>query len=229
MARTPETPKTEIVTPMGKREANKRKKLDKIARAAKLVFTKNGFDATTMQQIAKTAGVAVGTLFLYADNKRDLAYVATQDDFNMAREKAFEVPDTLPLTDQIEQIFLPYFELHNANSEMAKIVLGEFNFNLGAQARQHVEGIAMTKLLLARRVSIRQQVGEIDPTINPDEIATIFYFLYQGVVREWVRSGAISAQGGARMLRRAIETVVDGLRNRREMTTHDTEVKHAPG
>lgn len=228
MAQSTESSKNEIATPMGKREANKRKKLDKIARAAKLVFTKNGYDATTMQQIAKMAGVAVGTLFLYAANKRDLAYVATQDDFKMAREKAFEVPETLPLTDQIEQIFLPYFEIHNANSEMAKIVLGEFNFNLGIQARQHAEGIAMTKLLLARRVTIRQQAGEIDPTINPDEIATIFYFLYQGVVREWVRSGAISAEGGARTLRRAIETVVDGMRNRHTVNANTIEMQREP-
>src|SRR5690606_1419696 len=147
---------------LSRREANKRKKLDKIARAARQVFTKNGFDATTMQQIARTAGVAVGTLFLYADNKRDLAYVATLADFQQAREKGAQVPDTLPLVDQIVQIFLPYFEIHNANPEMAKIVLGEFNFNLGLQARQHAEGIAITKTSLARRIRIKQESGEVN-------------------------------------------------------------------
>ena len=56
----------------GQREKNKIEKLQRIREAARELFVKKGFDETTTREIAVRAGVGIGTVFTYAENKRDL-------------------------------------------------------------------------------------------------------------------------------------------------------------
>src|SRR5262249_5958564 len=66
--------------PKGRRELNKEDKLRRIKQAARKLFVANGFDDASTRQIATRAGVALGTLFLYAANKRDLLFLAVNDE-----------------------------------------------------------------------------------------------------------------------------------------------------
>jgi AcrR family transcriptional regulator len=195
----------------GKREENKQRKLAKIAKAAKQVFSKKGFDVATMQEIAKLAGVATGTLFLYADNKRDIAYLAMADDFNQAVVVASTLPTNEAYVDQIVACWRPYFVMHNANPEMAKIILSEFLFFAGKQARRHGEGVVAMKSEATRRAVLCQQRGELTGTVLAAEIADLAYYLFQGVVRRWVQGGAIDVSEGLAMFHRALSLGLAGL------------------
>src|SRR5262245_15856773 len=57
---------------IGRREANKRDKLRRIRAAAKDAFLANGYEDAKLREIAESADVAFGTLFLYAESKQDL-------------------------------------------------------------------------------------------------------------------------------------------------------------
>ncbi len=64
--------------------ANKRKtagldKRDRILKAAIKVFAKNGFYATRVSEIARAAGVADGTIYLYFKNKDDVLISIFED------------------------------------------------------------------------------------------------------------------------------------------------------
>lgn len=61
------------VSVMSRRESNKADKQRRIERAARELFSTRGYEATSLRQIADRAGVALGTLALYADDKRDMA------------------------------------------------------------------------------------------------------------------------------------------------------------
>lgn len=52
---------------------NKEKMIQSIMKAALLAFVKHGFYKTTMDKIAKEAGIAKGTLYLYFDSKEMLS------------------------------------------------------------------------------------------------------------------------------------------------------------
>ncbi len=54
---------------MGRREDNKRRKREAIAAAGLALFGAQGFEATSVEQIAAAADVARGTFYLYFDNK----------------------------------------------------------------------------------------------------------------------------------------------------------------
>ena len=65
---------------LGLRERNKLDKLQRIKHAARTLFIEKGFDETTTREIARRAGVALGTLFLYATDKRDLLFLICTDE-----------------------------------------------------------------------------------------------------------------------------------------------------
>ncbi|MCH8558535.1 MAG: TetR/AcrR family transcriptional regulator [Balneolia bacterium] len=56
---------------MQKRVENRR---DSIIRAAEELFAEQGYDSTTMQQIAKKAGTSIGNMYFYFSNKEDVMF-----------------------------------------------------------------------------------------------------------------------------------------------------------
>src|ERR1700687_4948856 len=68
-----------VVSTDGLRMRNKLDKLRRIKEAARNLFLSKGFDDATMREIAVRAGVGLGTIFLYAKNKRDLLFLTVND------------------------------------------------------------------------------------------------------------------------------------------------------
>jgi AcrR family transcriptional regulator len=66
---------------MGGREDRKkritRQRQEQILEAALLVFSRRGFNGATIPEIAREAGIAVGTIYNYYQNKRDLLVAIT--------------------------------------------------------------------------------------------------------------------------------------------------------
>jgi TetR/AcrR family fatty acid metabolism transcriptional regulator len=63
-------------TANGRRSGDKR---ERILRAAVKVFAKNGFHATRVSEVAKAAGVADGTIYLYFKSKDELLVSLFED------------------------------------------------------------------------------------------------------------------------------------------------------
>src|SRR5215472_8899406 len=72
----------------GLREQNKIDKRRRIGEAARALFIERGFDDTTTREIALRAGVGIGTVFTYAENKRDLLFLIANDDLDEVSRKA---------------------------------------------------------------------------------------------------------------------------------------------
>src|ERR1700719_3245717 len=64
----------------GLRERNKLDKFRRIKEAASELFIRKGYDDTTTREIAVRAGVGLGTIFVYAENKRDLLFLIVNDE-----------------------------------------------------------------------------------------------------------------------------------------------------
>src|ERR1700754_1086281 len=54
-------------------------KRDRILQAAVKVFARNGFHATRVSEVAKAAGVADGTIYLYFESKEELLFSLFED------------------------------------------------------------------------------------------------------------------------------------------------------
>ncbi|MDE1571149.1 TetR/AcrR family transcriptional regulator [Aquabacter sp. P-9] len=72
----------------GQRARNKIDKLQRIKESATQLFIEKGFDDTTTREIAVRASVGIGTLFNYANDKRDLLFLVYNRDLENIVETA---------------------------------------------------------------------------------------------------------------------------------------------
>src|SRR5579859_1370489 len=70
--------------PIGRRERAKQDKQERIMAAARELFAEHGVGAVTTQQVADRAGVAIGTLYLYASTKAELLIMVQNEKFAAA-------------------------------------------------------------------------------------------------------------------------------------------------
>ena len=73
---------------LGRRERAKLDRRERIRTAAAELFTRHGFDAATMRQIAHRAHVGLGTLFNYAADKRDLVFLIFNEELDAITDEA---------------------------------------------------------------------------------------------------------------------------------------------
>lgn len=96
-------------------------KRDQIIDAALLVFTRDGFAAARTDSIAKQAGVAKGTLYLYFDSKEDIFKQAIRDRL-------------LPVVDEMERLS---GSLEGSAEQLLRMQIGRFYERvIGTELRQ---------------------------------------------------------------------------------------------
>src|ERR1700692_4090483 len=79
---------------LGLREQNKVEKSQRIRTAARQLFSKHGYETATLRQIAKRAHVGLGTLFNYAQDKRDLVFLIFNEELAAVTDEALRATET---------------------------------------------------------------------------------------------------------------------------------------
>lgn len=99
----------------GRREQNKRRKLENITRAAREVFSTQGFENATMREIAAEAGIGYGTLFLYAPSKEALLVLVFRSELGRVVDDAFLNMPARDIRAQIRHMFSVVISHHEDN------------------------------------------------------------------------------------------------------------------
>jgi AcrR family transcriptional regulator len=118
------------------RAQNKIEKLHRIKTAARKLFIQKGFDDTTTREIAHLAGVGIGTVFTYADNKRDLLFLIANEDLAEVTGRAeASVRDEASCLQNLVTVFRHHYELLGRQPELSRLMLREMTFyDSGRQA-----------------------------------------------------------------------------------------------
>ncbi|MGC1191045.1 MAG: helix-turn-helix domain-containing protein [Candidatus Binatus sp.] len=69
-----------LAIPAGRRERQKQDRERRILAAARRLFDRKGYDATSMENVAARAGLAVGTLYNYFPSKEELLFAISRAD-----------------------------------------------------------------------------------------------------------------------------------------------------
>jgi len=85
-----------------------------IERAAFELFESQGFDATTMEQIADAVGVGRRTLFRYFPSKNDIPWGHFDESLRHFREQFDAVPDNVPLAEAVHGCVIAFNEFDEA-------------------------------------------------------------------------------------------------------------------
>jgi AcrR family transcriptional regulator len=166
-----------------RRERSKADKMRRILAAGQKLFSKQGFDGTTVQQIADEADVAVGTLFLYISDKSELLlrlfHYTTDLELGQAVRRMKAGRKFLPAVRRfLEDLIRPY----EKDRELAKVFWREFLFHKG-EVRAELDKQASEILrALAEVIAIAQKRGEMDQRVDPAVGALQLYAIFHATL-----------------------------------------------
>ena len=199
--------------PLGLRERNKRDKLKRIKEAASALFVAKGFDDTTTREIALRAGVGLGTVFVYAENKRDLLFLIINDQLDKVTQSAQVAID--PATSLIGNL-LKVAELHyrffGKQPALSRLALREMIFyETGAQAGRFQNTRQHLIELFGRAVELAKAQDGIVTKENASFVGWIIFSIFQVELRRWLSSDELDLNAGLRSLERALVLLINGL------------------
>jgi len=198
------------------RERKKLETRDRIRSAAAELFTRHGYGAATMRQIAKRAHVGLGTLFNYAEDKRDLVFLIFNEELNAVTDVALAEPRPgQALLEQLLAVFRVHYRWLAAKPVLARILLQELTFySSGKQAatfhgirKRLIDGIEQ----LVREAQARGRIGTRE---KPALIARHIFFVYSASLRWWIVARKPRPGDGLADLRRLLRLQIEGLRMR---------------
>ena len=172
----------------GVRERSKQERQDRIMLAARKLFAEQGYDATTLRQVAERAGLGLGTLFNYISDKRDLIYLVFNEEVSGITDVALAAPRPWQsFSEKIVSMVEQHYRLFGSEPVLSRILLSE--------VLQHTPGFHLAEHLAIRDRFIRgieaivaeaQGSGEIGSTASPELIARHIFFSYSAALRWWL-------------------------------------------
>ncbi len=197
----------------GLREKKKTETRERIRAAAAALFTEHGYGAATMRQIAQRAHVGLGTLFNYAEDKRDLVFLIFNDELAAITDEALAAPRADdPLVEQLLAICGCHYRRFARRAALVRVLLQELTFySHGKQAATFV-GIRR-RLIEGFEALVRaaQASGRIRRDADPALVARSIFFLYSAALRWWIGAPQPDPAAGLVELRRVFELMVAGL------------------
>ena len=197
----------------GRRESNKAEKQARIREAARALFTQHDFTATTMRSIAQRAHVGLGTLFSYADDKRDLVFLVFNEELASLTERALAAPRaSMPVLEQLMALFGPHYRQFAREPVLARLALQELTFySAGKQALafQSIRERLMRGLVAL--IDRAQRSGHLPRHPSATLIARHVFFVYAGALRAWIAREKPGAAAGLRELRSLLTITLTGL------------------
>ncbi len=206
---------------LGRREIGKLDKRRRINEAARAAFTEFGYERANMREIAKRAGVATGTLFLYAPDKRNLLLWILNDDLDQVTETSFAALATTHasggLLEQLLYVFEARYRYWGADPDLSLHALQELILarDVAATRATHLVNQQRRQLHLLERITrivrAQQERGELRASEDPQTIARLVLAIYNAELRTWLRSGEVDLERGIGELRGLLRLAIDGF------------------
>jgi AcrR family transcriptional regulator len=210
---------TQLSPTLGRRERGKIEKRRRIREATREVFVKKGYEAATTREIAELADVAIGTLFAYANDKRELLMMVINDD----REALPEVEPRIDLETRdiltvLMSFFQPRYRYWAQEPELSRLAVQQtIDYNLvrdpGPELARFDAGRQVLIRHLASFFETEQKRRTIVTTPSPSTIAWLFMGIYQAEVRQWLRADKPNVTDGLKRLRELFALALSGVAN----------------
>jgi TetR/AcrR family transcriptional regulator, cholesterol catabolism regulator len=197
---------------ISRRDRNKLDKAARLERAAMRLFSERGFDATTTKAVADEAGVATGTVFLYADDKADLLVLAMKGELARIVEERLATMPAAPLVEQLLHFFGGFIAFYAARAEIAARFVQTLLVHRGknAEALDRLTVAALERLAMLVEAAIER--GELVADVPPLLLAQNCFALYFGAVSAWLRGYVPTVEEALGLLRMSLELQLRGLR-----------------
>jgi AcrR family transcriptional regulator len=206
-----------------------REKKESILSAATRLFARFGFKKTSVDQIAKDAGVAKGTVYLAADTKEDLFYQAIHREVRAYTAEIAKLIDPRKPADQLLlETTLAGLAYVDERPLVRDLVFGNHQLILPewADRLEELRALGRTNHLEILRLGVRQGVFRAD--LDVEEVAEIIEDV--AIANHVFHShGADKAERLRKRMQVAFDLLMNGIRADAPATRAEPAAAHPAG
>jgi AcrR family transcriptional regulator len=210
---------------MSIREQKKQKTKQAILEAAIPLFNENGYDSTSIEQIAKNAGVGKGTVYSYFQTKKDIIKGFCEYELEQLHEKIVAGSNQeASVLEQMLTIYMTEFHHVTQNREFGRLFLRETVFPNDYDIETNVELEDKYFQLLFPILKKGQDRGELREDLQLLHITAHFYSLYLMILSAWY-TGRIPTEEVEPAMGLLFSQVLEGLQPH-QFSSPESEKNH---
>ena len=194
------------------RDRRKAETRQRIQDAARRLIAENGFEATTMRDLAREAGVGVGTIALHFQDKTSLLFSSFFDDIGeVSRRAVDEAPRDAPLREQFRHMVRTMYGYYGEHTLFLRSVVKEALFATG-EWKDRFDGQLMEVVgKVAALVEARKDTGEVRPEVSAPDLAMVCWSLYAAGLIDGLNRDRFDVQGQVDAVMARLDVVLGGV------------------
>ena len=147
------------------------------------LFSKKGFELTTVEDITRAAHVAKGTFYNFFAKKEDVLLYFLDTEFAKSRKEIQrKITGLSTISEKIELLIATYIKHIFPNKEFSAVLIKERVMNLGTGSNRNELGLM---LQLAELFDEAKQHGEIREDVDSGHLAEMVFAIYTMYVIYW--------------------------------------------
>jgi len=203
-----------VAEQLGRREKKKALTRQTIIDAAGKLFSVNGFDATSIDEICQAADVVKGTFYYHFKSKEDLVIELRREMTEQLEEfVASELDSGNSPLDILRALMIKDARWTEQNEELSVIFVSQIYMNRAASLKNPDTPPSRLRGALRRPVSTvveaAQQAGQLRADVNPDELTEMIFGFYIHAKRCWLNARTPGALEPSVL--RWLDMLLDGL------------------
>jgi AcrR family transcriptional regulator len=203
---------------MSVREAKKQRNKAAIVEAAISLFSAQGYENTSIEQIAKAAGVGKGTVYSYFQTKKDLIKGFCEYELEKIHlELVKRSNQDASILEQMLTIYMTEFHHVTQNREFGRLYMRESVFPKESDVQDNLETDDKYFQILFPILQRGQERGELRKDVELLYITAHFYSLYIMIISAWY-TGRISTEEVEPAMELLFRQVLEGLQPKYPIT-----------
>jgi AcrR family transcriptional regulator len=195
----------------GIREQKKLETRQAIMQAAVKLFSEKGFEKTSIEELARAAGIGKGTIYSYFQTKTDILHAFCEDEMVCLHQELTDNADKeIPLLQQMVRIYMSEFRHITENREFGRLFMQETVFPREVDLERHLENEDNYFKLLFPLLEKARERGELRKDIDLLYITGHFYGLYLLLVSAWY-TGRVQTEEAENALETLFRQAMEGL------------------
>ncbi len=193
------------------REQKKQQTRQAIMQAAVKLFSEKGFEKTSIEELAREAGIGKGTIYSYFQTKTDILHAFCEDELDcLHQELTGNADKEIPILQQMVAIYMSEFKLITENREFGRLFMQQTAFPRDVDLERHLANEDNYFKLLFPLLEKAQERGELRSDLELLYITGHFYGLYLLLVSAWF-TGRIQTEEAEFALETLFRQAMEGL------------------
>lgn len=160
-----------------------------ILEAARACFEAEGYEATSVRDIASAAGVSAGSVIHHFGSKRELLYATLFEDLEATMRDALSRQSSPPLGAQLDAMTRHIFSYYLRRPRLSRVLLKESLFAEEPWASRFREQTARLHGAVEALAGDAMQRGELSPVVDARMLAMAYVSFYYFALLGWAQGG----------------------------------------